>query len=199
MGLRRVAVTPTFAAGLGVVIAAVIAYPLTRTVISYGPEPPVAGHPCPVAACATTAPGGGLASAKPGRRMPSPRPQPPHHRATPAQRAAAGPRPVMTYQTLRQWNDGFAGQIIITMPAGRLPASWRLRLSYRSAAIGGVWGGAWTARGPHVVIVTGTGNPDWPGTGYGGSAGEIRIYVTATGLPGPPTGCALNGQPCARG
>ena len=101
----------------------------------------------------------------------------------------------MTYQTLHQWNDGFAGQIIITMPAGRLPASWRLRLSYRSAAIGGVWGGAWTARGPHVVIVTGTGDPDWPGTGYGGSAGEIRIYVTATGLPGPPTGCALNGQP----
>ncbi len=40
----------------------------------------------------------------------------------------------MTYQTLHQWNDGFAGQIIITMPAGRLPASWRLRLSYRSAA-----------------------------------------------------------------
>ena len=32
--VRRVVVTPTFAAGLGVVIAAAMAYPMTKTVIS---------------------------------------------------------------------------------------------------------------------------------------------------------------------
>jgi Cellulose binding domain len=200
MGLRRVVVTPTFAAGLGVVIAAVIAYPLTKTVISYGPEPPAAGHRCPVTACATTAPGSsGLASAKPVQRLPFPRPQPPHHQVMPARPATAGLRPVMTYQTLRQWAGGFAGQVIITTPAGQLPASWRLRLSYRSAAIGNVWGGTWTARSAHVVIVSGTGDSGSPGTGYGGGAEEIRIYLAVTGPPGPPTGCALNGQPCAPG
>ncbi len=199
MGLRRIAVTPTFAAGLGIVIAAVIAYPLTRTVISYGPEPPVAEHPCPVTACATNAPGsGGLASAKPGQPLPSPRPRPrPRHPQV--KPAVGGPRLVMTYQTLHQWAGGFAGEVIITMPAGQLPASWRLRLSYRLGAIGNVWGGAWTARGPRVVVVSGTGNSGSPDTGYGGSAGEIRIYLAVTGPPGPPTGCALNGQPCTRG
>jgi cellulose binding protein with CBM2 domain len=200
MGLRRVAVTPTFAAGLGVVIAAVIAYPLTKAVISYGPAPPVAGHRCLVTACATTAPdGGGLATAKPGVRMPPSRLPSGQHRGMPVPPAAAGPRPVMTYQTVRQWQGGFAGQVTITMPAGPVPAGWRLRLSYRSAAIGSVTGGAWTARGPHVVIVTSPapGDPDWPGVGSG--AGEIRIYLAVTGTPGPPTGCALNGQPCARG
>jgi cellulose binding protein with CBM2 domain len=191
VGFRRVAVTPTFAAGLGVVIAAIIAYPLTRAVISYGPEP-AAGHPCPVAACATTAPdNAGLATAQPGLRLIVPRPR----RARPA---TSGPRPVMTYQMLHQWTGGFSAQVTITMPAGPVPASWRLRLSYRSAAIRSVWGGAWTARSPHVVVVTplGQGEPGWGGVSSGR---DIRIYLEVTGLPGPPTGCELNGLTCTRG
>lgn len=198
VGLRRVVVTPTFAAGLGVVIAAVIAYPLTRTVISYGPEPPAAGHACLTAGCATTAPdGGGLASAKPGTRLAAP--ARPRHQATPAQRPASRPLPVMTYQTLRQWQGGFAGLVTITPPPGPVPARWRLRLSYRSATISSVWGGSWTARGPHVVLVTvpGQGGPGSVGGGPGGKTGIIRVYLAVTGAPGPPTGCELNGRPCA--
>jgi hypothetical protein len=201
MGMRRIVVTPTFAAGLGVVIAAVIAYPLTRTVISYGREPPAAGHPCLVTGCATTAPGdGGLASAKPGRRLVPPRPK--HHRGPATGAAAAsGPRPVMTYQTLHQWPDGFVGQVIITMPAGPVPASWRLRLSYRSAAITNVWGGSLAAHGPHTVVVTPGGQNDQGGQEGRSSqnAGDVQIYVAVTGPPGPPTGCEFNGQACARG
>jgi hypothetical protein len=203
VGLRRVTVTPTFAAGLGVVIAAIIAYPLTRTVISYGPEPPAAGHPCLVTGCATTAPdSGGLASAKPGLRLVPPRP--PHHRAAAARPSAAArppanrPRPVMTYQTVHQGPSGFIGQVTITMPAGPVPASWRLRLSYRSAAISTVWGGVWTARGPHVVVVRPAAQGGLTGR-PGAGAGDIRIYLAVTGPPGPPTGCELNGQRCALG
>jgi hypothetical protein len=102
----------------------------------------------------------------------------------------------MTYQTLHQWLGGFAGEVTISMPAGPVPASWRLRLSYPSATIGSVWGAAWTARGPHVVVVRSPGQGD---QGPGGDAGYIRIYLEVTGPPGPPTGCQLNGQPCARG
>jgi hypothetical protein len=199
VGLRRIAVTPTFAAGLGVVIAAVIAYPLTRAVISYVPEPPAAGHRCPVVACATAAPdSGGLATAKPGLRMPSPRPTPQRHLAMPAPPAAASPRPVMTYQTLRQWTGGFEAEVTIALPTGPPPASWRLRLSYRSAVIDRVWGGAWTARSPHVAIVTPLiqGQPGRPGVSPGA---DIRIYLEVTGVPRPPTGCELNGQHCTRG
>jgi len=197
VGLRRVAVTPTFAAGLGVVIAAIIAYPLTRAVISYGPGPPAAGHACPIAACATAPPdSGALASAKPGLRIPSPRPRPQRQRAVPAPPAGSSPRPVMAYQAVRQWWGGFVAQVTITMPAGPLPASWRLWLSYRSAAIDAVWGGSWTARGPHVVVVRplGQGAPVQPGPSSGA---DIRIYLEVTGPPGPPTACRLNGQPCS--
>src|SRR5215472_10252742 len=56
--VRRVVVTPTFAAGLGVVIAAAMSYPMTRTVISYGGTPPVGGSPCQVADCGTGMPDG---------------------------------------------------------------------------------------------------------------------------------------------
>lgn len=198
MGLRRVVVTPTFAAGLGVVMAAVIAYPLTKTVISYGREPPAGGHPCRVAGCATTAPdSGGLASAKPGHFVPS---RPRHHQAGADGPAASGLRPVMTYRTLQQWPGGFVGQVTITMPTGAMPTSWRLRLSYPSAAIDNVWGGSWAPRGPHVVVVTsGQSDPAWPGSSPSPGAGNIRIFLTVTGPSRAPAGCELNGRPCARG
>ncbi|HEY6279859.1 MAG TPA: cellulose binding domain-containing protein [Streptosporangiaceae bacterium] len=197
MGLRRIVVTPTFAAGLGVVIAAIIAYPLTRTVISYGREPPTAGHPCLITGCATATPGdGGLATAKPGRRLVPPHHK--HHRAGTAGAAATGPRPVMTYQTVHQWPGGFVGQVVITMPAGPVPASWQLRLSYQSGTITSVWGGSWAPRSPHTVTVTAGGQND-PGTQGGRSQGDVQIFLTVTGPPGPPSGCAFNGEACARG
>ena len=73
--VRRVLVTPTFAAGLGIVLAAVLAYPMTRTVISYGGTPPAGGQPCRVKGCVSGSPGdGGLATASPGRQLATPSP-----------------------------------------------------------------------------------------------------------------------------
>src|SRR2546430_15917671 len=64
--VRRVLVTPTFAAGLGIVLAAVLAYPMTRTVISYGGAPPAGGAPPPGQGRGSGAPGaGGAAPARP--------------------------------------------------------------------------------------------------------------------------------------
>src|SRR5436189_3124642 len=65
--VRRVVVTPTFAAGLGVVIAAGLAYPTTKTVISYGGTPPAGGEPCLVEGCASPGGSGDLATARPGQ------------------------------------------------------------------------------------------------------------------------------------
>src|SRR5947207_6698307 len=73
--VRRVLVTPTFAAGLGIVIAAVLAYPMTRTVISYGGTPPAGGQPCQVKGCVNGTPGdGGPATASPGPQLATPSP-----------------------------------------------------------------------------------------------------------------------------
>jgi hypothetical protein len=123
--MRRVVVTPTFAAGLGVVIAAGMALPMTKTVISYGGEPPVGGHPCPVKDCEGGEDSGTLAGAKPGLPLVTPTPTTSHPdpsagtssgaAGTPGEGGAAtsGPQPLMQFQTLRQWQSGFIEQIHI--------------------------------------------------------------------------------------
>jgi hypothetical protein len=195
--VRRVVVTPTFAAGLGVVIAAGMAYPMTRTVISYGGTPPVGGQPCLLEGCVSSAPGG-LATASPGRPLVAPppaakNPDPSASHAPSGNGAAVpGPQPVMRFQTMRQWESGFIGEITITDPDGQAPANWRLRLTYSSAHIIGVWGGEWTPDGDHAVLVT----PD-RGDGHTDGGGEsVQVVLAVSGSPGPPSGCAFNGQAC---
>jgi hypothetical protein len=194
--VRRVVVTPTFAAGLGVVIAAGLAYPTTKTVISYGGTPPAGGEPCLVEGCAS--PGSGdLATARPGQRLETPPPaaKSPAPSASPAPggggTVAAGP-PVMQYQTLRQWDTGFFGQVTITGTGGSAQGNWQLRLSYDSAHIIGVWGGKWSASGDHAVVVT----PDsGDGTSHDGSS-SVQVVLAVSGRAGPPSGCDFNGRAC---
>jgi len=197
--VRRVVVTPTFAAGLGVVIAAGMAYPMTKTVISYGGAPPAGGNPCLTAGCMGDS--GELATASPGQRLETPPPtaRTPDPSASPAPggggTVAAGPAPVMQYQTLRQWQSGFFGQVTITDPGGHAQAGWQLHLSYGSAHIIGVWGGKWTASGDHAVTVT----PDTgEGTTHDGSS-SVQVVLAVSGPAGPPSSCEFNGRACQTG
>jgi hypothetical protein len=201
--MRRVVVTPTFAAGLGVVIAAVLAYPMARTVISYGPRPPARVAPCLVSGCGsgTQDGGGGLATARPGKRLASPAPAVKHPQPSPPPAAsgngapAPALQPVMQYQTLHQWQGGFVGEVTITGPGVQPSAHWQLRISYGSARIIGVWGGHWTSRGDHAALVT----PD-SGDGLGGGeGGNVQVILAVSGSPGPPSGCSFNGQACRTG
>jgi len=200
--VRRVVVTPTFAAGLGVVIAAAMSYPMTRTVISYGGTPPAGENPCLVTGCGTGSPDGkgSLATASPGSHLASPAPAATHPdpSATDAPGVsgpvAAGPQPVMQYQTVHEWQGGFIGQVTITVPGGT-PASWQLRLSYQSARIIGVWGGKSSLSGDHTVLVTPDGG-DGPSQDGGAS---IQVVLAVNGTPGAPSGCALNGRTCRAG
>jgi len=192
-------VTPTFAAGLGVVIAAGMAYPMTKTVISYGGTPPAGGTPCLTTGCVGDG-SGALATASPGERLKPPPPAAalPDRPASPAPGeggAVAPGAPIMQYQTLRQWQSGFIGQITITDPGGQAQGNWQLRLSYDSAHIIGVWGGRWIASGDHEVVVT----PDsGDGTSHDGS-GSVQVVLAVSGQAGPPTGCAFNGRACQTG
>jgi hypothetical protein len=195
--VRRVVVTPTFAAGLGVVIAAGMAYPMTKTVISYGGAPPAGGESCQTAGCVGDG-SGELATASPGQRLETPPPvaKSPDPSAAPAPSGggtvAAGPAPVMQYQTLRQWQSGFFGQVTITDTGGSAPANWQLHLSYDSAHIIGVWGGKWTPSGDHAVTVT----PDTgDGTSHDGST-SVQVVLAVSGQAGPPSSCDFNGRAC---
>src|ERR1700684_4165823 len=63
--LRRLVVTPTFAAGLGVVVAAFLAANMSRTVLHF--SAPIPGNQCTSGDCHVPKPHGGtLASARPG-------------------------------------------------------------------------------------------------------------------------------------
>jgi len=194
--VRRVVVTPTFAAGLGVVIAAGMAYPMTKTVISYGGAPPAGGGSCLTAGCVGDG-SGDLATASPGERLepPPPAATSPDPSAAPAPSGggtvAAGPPPVMQYQTLRQWQSGFFGQVTITASGGSAQANWQLHLSYDSAHIIGVWGGKWTASGDHAVVVTPDGGD---GTSHNGSS--VQVVLAVSGAAGPPSACTFNGRAC---
>jgi hypothetical protein len=204
MAIRRAAVTPTFAAGLGVVIAAMLAYPMARTVISYGGEPSVGGQPCVQKGCVgARRPGASPAIAAPGSRLVTPRPTAHGKRprpAAPASPQGGGPAPhhrqaLVTYQTMRPWQGGFLGEITIDgpVPAG---SGWRLRLSYASARIIGVWGGSVTRIGVHTVLVQPGGGPD----GSSGDQGSgIQIFVAVSGSPVTPSVCVFDGMACRSG
>jgi hypothetical protein len=76
--LRRLVVTPTFAAGLGVVVAAFLAANMSRTVLHF--SAPIPGNQCAAGDCHAQEPHGGtLASARPGVHI------------TPSVPAASGP------------------------------------------------------------------------------------------------------------
>jgi hypothetical protein len=75
--LRRLVVTPTFAAGLGVVVAAFLAANMSRTVLHF--SAPIPGNQCTAGDCHAQPHGGTLASARPGVHL------------TPRVPAASGP------------------------------------------------------------------------------------------------------------
>ncbi len=197
--MRRVVVTPTFAAGLGVVVAAVLAYPM-QTVFNYaGPaEAPCqpAPAPCGLSTGVKAPPLGS------GNRMNTPSPSAPHSGGNGSTSAArpgsqhtngrgrAG-APQLTYHTYSKGQWGFAGTIEITFQAKHAHDHWRLQFGYPSARILKVWAGKSLPHGAHSAVV---GYWDWPGQAL--SDGLVRVSIGVAGHPGPPHRCFFNGRPC---
>ncbi len=198
-------VTPTFAAGLGVLVAAGLAANMPRTVLHF--SSPVPGDQCDSGVCATAEPNNGtLASARPGVHISPARPRPaPAGQRQPGQRgggparvAGPGGRVMVTYQLIRQWPGGFLDLISITgMDARR--SSWSLALGYSGAQVTNVAGARWQATSPDAGVAEGYPEPDsgWPGGRHNpwGSWG-VRFAVVLSGPPMAPAGCDFDGHPC---
>ena len=115
--LRRLVVTPTFAAGLGVVVAAFLAANMSRTVLHF--SAPIPGNQCSAGDCHAQQPHGGtLASARPGVHI------------TPS--APAGSGPVTAIQSGGGQPGG--GQPGVSQPGGASRAGPRPRPGQRRAA-----------------------------------------------------------------
>jgi Cellulose binding domain len=195
--MRRVVVTPTFAAGLGVVVAAVLAYPM-QTVFSY--VAPYAGRPggllCAQSGCGhQSRPAGQPSPFGGGVRNPAPsRAAGPGHdpaRASPGQPGGGAGQPELRYKIVSRWRGGFWGQITITFP-GPAPAKWRLRFGYPAGHIVGINPDSYLQPGGHGAVVRST---DYPGAqGPGGRT--FRVGVGVQGEPAAPARCAFDGQAC---
>jgi hypothetical protein len=197
--MRGLLVTPWFAAGVGILIAAALALATPRhAVLSYGPVDP--GIPCKLPRCASPAPRhgpGSLATAKPG--VPLQQPLIRRTTAVPtvvAARPSATPRPAspaeiaVHYAVIRHSRGTFLA--VITVQSSRKLGSWTLGFVIPGARISDVWGGKWqpSASGSGGVA---SGQP-WPWARSG--PGTARIVIFATGRPRVPVGCMFDGEGC---
>ena len=203
--MRRVVVTPTFAAGLGVVVAAVLAFPM-QTVFSYVAPGAIGqgglrcgqdgcshqslptGKPEPFGAAGGTLNPSPSASAKPpdaAGGSPGPSGQQPGTGGTTAA------QPQLSYKITSKWQGGFWSQIIITFP-GAVPANWHLRFGYPGGHILGMNPDSHLAPNGHAAVVRST---DYA-TGAGPDGRTFAIGVGVQGVPTHPARCSFDGKPC---
>lgn len=201
--MRRVVVTPTFAAGLGVVVAAFLAYPM-RTVFSYAAPggaqcqaqachypPQTGGSPASGPSQQLGSSGGsaspGMAGGTPGSTPPGPSP----HGPTGSTHTLAAPN--LDYWTSRRGASSFGGKITITFEPGTAPAHWQLRFGYLEARILRVYASKYLhlRHGTHTAVVA---SGTWPKQAPAGK--PIAVTIGVTGQPGPPDDCTFNGEAC---
>ncbi|MBO0775042.1 MAG: hypothetical protein J2P34_01905 [Actinobacteria bacterium] len=190
--LRSIVVTPTFAAALGVVLAAAVAGPPAPMVLSTTPD---RGTPCWVNGCSSGT-GKGTPAVRPGtKRLDARRPAQAGGRGQASQRRPAGSPSggqfVVEYRTVHQGRDGnFIGEITVASRGSQPAGDVTLRFSYRPGRIQAAWANAPLSYGAHsVTVVAG----QHPGRSPGG---RIHVMFSVSGPAGPPAACTANGEPC---
>jgi hypothetical protein len=189
---RSLLATPWFAAGAGIVIAAVLAVE-SPTALTYGPTFPI--EQCPIQGCGgNSGPSAGqpatpgVAQEAPGLRMKGGATAPSRRRG----RAARGA--LLTYQIVRQWSSGFLAQI--SLPDGAKSGDWSLRFAFPAAHVDRVWGARWQPSGNgDGGTAYGPARPSGDFRGDGGSD-PGQLMVSASGTPQAPSDCALDGARC---
>jgi hypothetical protein len=222
---RRLMVTPTFAAGLGVVVAAGLAVSMTsRTVLQFsGPE----GKPCDVRGCTTgvnRSPGAGTpASASPGKRL-VPATLSPENSARPSPSFTgrqggedsghhSGSHVVIDYETTQRFTWGFDGKITISGLSDSALSTWQLAFSYPGTRIVEVQGAQWQSTGDDSGVAqaetSGSTGHNGSDSGHGGSGGSgqdssghggqntVVITIEASGTPGAPSDCRFDHTTCS--
>ena len=206
--LRRLVVTPTFAAGLGVVVAAFLAANMSRTVLHF--SAPIPGNQCSSGDCHVQEPHGGtLASARPGVHITPSGPAVSgqattlHPGGTTPAAGGGSPHPspgtqplAVTYQQVSHWPGGFADRITISGLSVTKAHAWTLAFGYPGARVAGVQGARWEPGSPGAGVARAV---TWPGWGQpkNSARAPVRLMVIVEGQPVPPSGCAFNGAPCS--
>jgi hypothetical protein len=199
---RSLLVTPWFAAGGGIVLAAGLWIYSPHTELKF-PASAVnpAEVPCAPPGCGP-GPGGHAngqpAASKRGMRMP-------HRHA-----AAAGGQNLavsdLRFRFTILWQRSGMFGAFVSVSGPNLPSSWRLTFQLPGARIGHVIGALWqpAAGGSGGTAYSGTaGTPNGQAVPSNGQQsakpGTITFLVLGTGSPGTPTGCMFNRASCTFG
>lgn len=192
----RVVVSPTFTAGLGVVIAAALVYPTSRSVWLYTTPVPYVNPACQESGCSSVPGDRGSLASENTQRLPTRRGRQggSNRQPTPAPSASPGGRPpsggpILTSSTVWEYNGYFSAEFTIT-PAGPIPdQGWELHFAYPSEQIVTVYPGRWQPEGKDAGLLAG---PNWSRLGW-----QIRVWVVVAGHPAPPRECVFDGRACA--
>jgi hypothetical protein len=192
---RSLLLTPWFAAGAGIVIAAAVAVG-SPAALTYSPSSPVLR--CSQSGCGSPAPDRpDVATASPGvaLKVGGGHGHAAAARSAPSRAAKAGGRARyrVGYQVIMQRRRRFVA--LITMPSDLTPGSWRLAFAFPSARVKQVWGAQWQ---PLADGEGGTALGQWAGDPLGWPAAG-QLVVMGSGAPTAPTSCRLNGAECSFG
>lgn len=187
--------TPWFAAGAGIVIAAAVAVG-SPAALTYSPSSPVV--PCSESGCGSPAPERpDVATASPGvaLKVGGGHGHGAAARSAPSRTAKAGgpARYRVGYQVIMHRRRRFVA--LITMPSDLTQGSWSLALAFPSARVEQVWGAQWR---PLADGEGGTALGQWAGDPLGWPAAG-QLVVMGSGAPTAPTSCRLNGAECSFG
>ena len=195
--VRSLLLTPWFAAGAGIVIAAAVAVgsPAALTYSQAGPSVPCSPS------CTGPAPQRpGVATASPGVEL---KVSGGHGHGA----ASAGSSPAraaksgggagyqLGYQVIGHRRPAFIA--IITMPGGLRPGTWSLAFTFSSARVERVWGALWQPTGSGKGGIA-HGPTRWAGRPQG-AAGARQFLILARGASKTPSNCTLNGVSCSFG
>ena len=196
--VRSLLLTPWFAAGAGIVIAAAVAVgsPAALTYSQAGPSEHCPGDSCTGLApqrpsVATASPGVALKVSGGHRRgAESAGSAPPN-----ATKPGGGAGYQLGYQIIGHRGRGFIA--IITMPGDLTPGTWRVALAFPSARVERVWGALWQPSG-NGKGGTALGPVQWAGRPPG-AAGTRQFLILARGASKAPSSCTLDGVSCSFG
>jgi hypothetical protein len=194
---RSLLLTPWFAAGAGIVIAAAVAVG-SPAALTYSPSSPVLR--CSESGCVSPAPDHpDVATASPGVAL---KVRGGHSHGAADRSAPTGPakaggraRYRVGYQVISHRRRRFVA--LITMPSGVAPGSWSLAFAFASARVEQVWGAQWQPLasgegGTALASAWWAGDPlGWPTPG--------QLVIMGRGASAAPTSCRLNGARCSFG
>ena len=173
-GWRQIIKTPTFALGLSVVAAAVLAFGTTQTYLRFSGSGPGPGPGCGPVNCADPASSPSTSQAAAGSAK------------------AAARNVQVTYHTVSTSPTAFTGELVIRNRSNHALSGWHLTISYETTQITDVAGANWQPRAGSTSATIGPRPPSSPL----GAGGSVRVTYTATGAPHAPSGCDFNGIRC---